>query len=119
MKQVLILERLPMRAVIAATLLVSPTVASAEFFTGNKVLEYCESNRELVAGFVAGVMDGLQTGDYANVGHRKLICPSEGVTIRQATDLMCQYLKDNPKERDATAASSALFVFYDAWPCND
>jgi hypothetical protein len=106
-----------MRALTAA-LVILPTMTNAEFHSGNSVYEYCKNEPHLAATYAAGVFDSvLMVEHYTSLP--PVFCASEGVTTRQANDIMCNYLEKSPEDRHLTAASLAANAFHEAWPCSD
>lgn len=107
------LKAVLMRALIAA-LLIWPVYANAQFMSGNEIYGECSnSDRDFINGFTAGILDTIDTDNQTSLQ----VCTPEGVTIGQARDVMCQYLKNNPNSRNQAAASLGWVAFYDAWPC--
>lgn len=102
-----------MRTFFVAFILL-PSVAGAGFFDGNKMLENCHEDGFISVGFAAGVLDALQVDNQTEWQ----VCPHQGVTARQARDVMCKYIEDNPASRHRSAGVLAWEGFHYAWPCS-
>lgn len=100
-----------MKKLIAALLMV-PTMASAQFYTGNMLLQKMNSTetweRTLAMGYVMGVSDSQQ-----NIGH----CSGVSVTSGQTRDVVKQYLEQNPAVRDLSADLLTVIALGIAFPC--
>jgi hypothetical protein len=96
---------------VAAVLMV-PSIASAEFFSGNDILSKLDSSETMqrihAMGFVQGVYDV-----YTSV----TFCPPAGVTAGQARDIARNFLYHNPAIRHKTAESLINEAFKQVWPC--
>lgn len=95
-----------------AGLLLIPTVASAQFFTGNLLLQRMQSSdaleRMLAMGYVIGVSDAGQGSTH---------CSGAQVTSGQTRDVVKQYLEQNPAIRDLHADIIVSVALGQAWPC--
>jgi hypothetical protein len=100
-----------MKKVIAVLLMV-PSVAMAEFFTGNDLYARMISNepmdRVLALGYVMGVSDTHQ-----DTAH----CAPDSVTNGQTRDVVKLYLQKNPAVRDFTADILVMVALVEAFPC--
>lgn len=101
-----------MKKLIASILFV-PSMAMAEFETGNKIYQHMTSNitgeRMYAMGYVAGVFDAWQ-----HVSH----CPpSNALTLGQVHDLVKNYLEFNPAIRHRTADVLIKEILQKTWPC--
>jgi len=89
-----------------------PTLAHAEFMTGNDLLKDLNgdtySARGAALGYVMGVSDALH-----NIVH----CPSSEVTSGQIRDMVRNYLTNVPAERHQPANVIVARVLKAAWPC--
>ena len=102
-----------MKKLIAALLFV-PTMAQAEFYSGNDLL--AKMNGEVIdrmqaMGFVQGVYDV-----YVHI----TFCPpnnEQGITAGQVRDMAHKYLINNPNTRQRTAQALINDAFKQAWPC--
>jgi hypothetical protein len=95
-----------------------PEPAAAEnFVNGDTLLAWCEDRdgRDLCSGYIVGVIDGefLAKSD----GHRALYCLPRKISSDAVREVVVTYLKLNPLERDATAASVLAVALYNKWPC--
>ena len=93
-------------------LLMVPAMARAEFFTGNNLLALLKSNNsmDLVQGlgYVQGVFDS----------HVKVtICPPPNITAGQVSDMVRNYLDNNPATRNYSADSLISNALRQVWPC--
>lgn len=99
-----------MKKLLAGLLLV-PMMAHASFMDGNKLLSRLESNTDLentyAWGYVVGVYDSYSSG----------ICTGGGVTVKQISDVVHKYLKDNPAQRNLDASVLVLVALGTAFPC--
>lgn len=97
-------------AVLACLLL--PYQVEAKFRDGNDLWQFCETpGNDACMNYVMGVMDLLEI--YA----QKAFCPSSSVVARQTADIVSKWLRDNPAERDKTAASLVTRAVVEAFPC--
>lgn len=103
-----------MRKTLAALLMV-PSMAMAEFESGNTLLTQLQSKEMLerlhAVGYIKGVVDV-----YLNV----TICPpnnGSGVTAGQMSDMIKNYLENTPAIRHRTAESIINDAFKKVWPC--
>jgi hypothetical protein len=98
---------------ILVGLLMIPMMAHASFMDGNKLLSRFESKTDLentyAWGYVVGVYDS-----YSNI-----ICTGGGATVKQVSDVVHKYLKDNPAQRNMDAAVLVLVALGTAFPCPD
>lgn len=101
---------------LLAVILFSPTMALAEFETGNSLLadlrNTTSSVSQMVAlGYVKGVFDTMQ-----HVTH----CPppNAAITAGQIADMARQYLESIPHLRHNSADSLLIELFKKAWPCS-
>jgi hypothetical protein len=102
-----------MKKLLVALLMV-PTMAHAEFFTGNRLLEKLNSTefgeRMQALGYVQGVFDA---GQYI-----KHCAPDNaGVTAGQAQDIVRNYLNQNPATRNFSADLLITDALKKIWPC--
>lgn len=103
-----------LRKTLAALLMV-PSMAMAEFESGNTLLNQMQSSgvaeQMHALGYVKGVIDV-----YMNV----TICPPNngvGITGAQVRDMIKNYLENNPAIRHKTAESIINDAFKKLWPC--
>jgi hypothetical protein len=88
-----------------------PSIAQAEFFTGNDLLAKMNGSqmeRMQAIGFVQGVFDV-----YVDV----TICPPSNVTAGQVRDMVKNYLTNSPATRHKTAESLIHEALKGVWPC--
>jgi hypothetical protein len=117
-----------MRKIITGTALVlalgmagaahGETESSRSFFTGNQLLQSCQSadstERGFCLGFVAGIADMLMSGPSTG----KLgACFPDGVIVRQAMDVAVQYLVAHPEDRHFPAADLVAVALATTFPC--
>jgi hypothetical protein len=122
----------------------SPTCGAGEiefgpqnsFLSGNGVHELCQSGGAFLLGYTAGLWDMVSHGSFAVYGQYTAggmpsfdasvreqlfvlgsFCPPGHVTIQQATDLFCRYLRDSPEERHLNGAFLFSRAVTKAWPC--
>ena len=133
-----------MRKIASVVLLLASTPAFAEiptssFFSGNDVYDWCQHDPTMALGYIAGQFDGLVHAAYTidsmrplagvekkdssaeilvNMSIERVIgfCMPEHATMRQITDIFCQYLRDVPKERAGLPAIILNRALTKAWP---
>jgi Rap1a immunity proteins len=129
--------------VFAAALLLSVTAAQAaevppaSFFSGNDIYDWCQHSRTMARSYTAGLFDSAAHAaavidDTRNFGKempkndaqvdfalKRVVgyCAPQRVTIEQATDVFCGYLKDSPAKRDGLPAILFSDALTKAWPC--
>lgn len=103
----------------ASIILASTSTPYAYFMSGNKLHEHCHSTgQEWAGGFVLGVIDSDETIYFANREvSKKFMCVPDGVTTRQATDIVCRYIEIKPETRHKAAAILAIEALMKAFPC--
>lgn len=105
-----------MRKLLIALLFV-PTIAQAEFWTGNKLYEKLTStetsDRIQAMGYVMGVYD---------VAVHALFCPPGSetyITVGQIRDMASNWLGNNPHRRNESAEKLVIEAYRQAWPCRN
>ena len=102
-----------MRKLLVALMLV-PTMASAEFLSGNDLYNRLTHTdqwwRMYALGYIVGVYD---------VNVHVTICPKDekNVTAGQVKDIAEQFLAANPAVRDKSAESLVRESLRRVWPC--
>ncbi len=89
-----------------------PFCASADYFTGNDIMDswsnkYHESNT-MVRGYFAGVQDSYN-GEY--------FCVDSNVKMSQAAEIIIKYLKDNPEKWHNAGKNLVIQALGKAFPC--
>lgn len=99
-----------MKKLMALALLMLSTAASAQYYTGNDLLERLnDPARDFFAmGYIAGVSD---------LGLREYHCPPQTVTLGQMRDMVYRSLTNNPSNRHMSAAVLVTVTFMEKWPC--
>jgi len=101
-----------MKKLIAIALFTLSTAASANYYTGNDLLEHMNkresANEMLVLGYVAGVSD-FARGD--------LHCAPLNVTLGQKRDVVHQRLLRDPSTRHRSASLLVALALMEIWPC--
>jgi Rap1a immunity proteins len=82
--------------------------------SGNQLLELCTSTN---IGQCAGYVEGIS--DMANLSQagKKAICMPPGTTPRQLGDVVIEYLRSNPENRQNSAASLVYIALALGFPC--
>jgi hypothetical protein len=96
---------------IIACFLIAPSIASAEFMSGNDLLNDMNGsnvNKALALGYVIGVSDTL---------NKVIVCPPMNVTAGQTVDIIKKHLEDNPNIRHYSADSIVATKLGSIWPC--
>lgn len=100
-----------MKKILAAILFI-PTVASAQYWSGNKLFSNINSSsdveRIVALGYVMGVSD---------TGQNKSHCSGTSVTAGQTRDVVKQYLERYPSIRDWPADLLVTLALAESWPC--
>jgi len=99
-----------MKKMLAALLMV-PSIASAEFMSGNTLLRDMNSSaldKMLALGYVLGVID---------VFTNSTICPPPGINAGQVQDIVKKHLEDFPAIRHFSADSIIRNKLERIWPC--
>jgi hypothetical protein len=98
---------------LIAILLCTPSLALAEFYSGNILLSKMQStssiDRSVAIGYVVGVYDTMK--DVA-------FCPPANVTVGQIHDMVKQALEQIPSIRNNTGDIIVQGVLGAEWPCN-
>lgn len=99
-----------MKHIITTIVLFASTTASADFYTGNELLDRMQdpARAGIAMGYVAGVSD-MGSGEYH--------CAPGDVTLGQIRDMVKQYLINNPRNRHMSAAVLVSIPLIDTWPC--
>jgi Rap1a immunity proteins len=112
--------------------------------SGDELARLCQTNRVLIVGYVAGVLDkasvdtdilfhfyfdtyeGGKTAERIESENRALVassaaidgyCIPEETTAEQKADVFCRYLLSYPDQRDKNAAELLGTAAKYAWPC--
>jgi hypothetical protein len=100
---------------IMAVLMISASTAQAEtgptFMTGNKLVEFCKAPDGICIGYITGI------ADYVSQQPNKRICLPLTSTVRQLTEVVNQWLKDNPQHLHYAAAGLIELALYEAFSC--
>ena len=110
--------------------LVVVTPAKAEYYDGNRMMEYCkdtqagESAQSIAKynkcvpflGAVLDTYDILRRWDVIDV---RVICRPLGVSQEQLRQVFLNHMNVNPRAWHDTAAGLALDAFEEAWPCKE
>lgn len=95
------------------TLLFAPTMAHAEFMTGNTLYRDMQSDvmdQMMALGYVLGAADAV-----INV----TVCPPAGVKAGQVYDIIKNFLEANPSIRHYSADVIVKTRLEAVWPCKD
>lgn len=93
--------------------LIIPTIASAEFFTGNKLhglLNGSNIDKIHALGYIQGVFDAY---------HSIIICAPATVNAGQVNDMIKNYLENTPAIRHRPADQIIAEALIGVWPCKD
>jgi hypothetical protein len=101
-----------MKHIITALALVASTCVSAQFYSGNELLQRMDSdnayNKMLAMGYVAGVVD-MTRGDFH--------CAPANVTLGQVRDMVHNYLTNTPANRHMDGSLLVTVPLMSVWPC--
>ena len=101
-----------MKAIISTILLTLSTAASANYITGNELLDRINRRDPMqdmfVYGYVSAVSD-FTRGD--------LHCAPLNVTVGQVRDLTHQRLVREPSTRHRSASLLVAIALMEVWPC--
>lgn len=88
--------------------------ANATFDDGNKLLNYCTSEKSfdqgVCSGLISGYMDDMQMAYTCSKADPK-------ITRRQVIDVVIKFLKDNPADRHLPGVNLAWRAFVAAFDC--
>lgn len=101
-----------MKKFIAALLFV-PTIASAEFYSGNDILNKLNDSSLMMQMQALGYIQGV-----ADVYVGVTFCAASNVTAGQLQDIVKSYLQHNPAIRHKTAESLINEALKQVWPCS-
>ncbi len=93
-------------------------LSSAQFVTGNTLHKWCNSERDknLCQAYILGILD---SNDILNLWEGKCVFFEKmpNVIGQQFLDVIIKGIKDNPKDRDLSAAGLAFAYIKDEFPC--
>ena len=103
------------------TAMLSGNSAFADYYSGNKLLEYCNpdsSKRDICTGYVAGTRGAIDTWKtWENIDSG--ICVPKEVSLGQSIKVVVKYLEANPDKLHLSASSHVLNAFAEAFPCEE
>ncbi len=94
---------------------------AAGFYSGSRLLEYCESNsvadQNTCAGYLAGIDDITGTYDDWGVMNKDFCIPNSASTI-QLLKVAIKGLNEMPERLHLRASGLVAFTFKKAFPCD-
>jgi hypothetical protein len=128
-----------MRAVVIAVVAMMAGFSKAQpqdlnaFFSGNDVYSWCQRDKSLALGYVAGLWDEALHGSFVlnvvpfgeaeNVQRKYAkelfvqFCGPSKVVLEQVSDVFCGYLRDVPSDRHKPASLLFHAAMKKTWPC--
>jgi archaeosine-15-forming tRNA-guanine transglycosylase len=88
----------------------SSTSVPADVYDGNEITTLCRTDKEFVAGYVAGAVEKTRKSS-------AVYCLPEKATVVQGRDVFCKFLQENPEQRHRPAAELLDVAFGSVWPC--
>ena len=98
--------------------------------TGNNLYAVCRSDNTSMSLLCMGYIDGVISGFYASSGYATFVydgvevdtlrgfCLPDGAEMEQQRDVVVNYLRRNPENRQSPAELLIHTAFMEAWPCN-
>lgn len=96
--------------IVSALVMAAAHPATAAWQTGNDLYTECPKKTGFTFGYIEGVIDALQTENGP-------FCMPDSVIAGQLKDVVCDDLRQNPKDRDKSAAVLVYSALRRAWPC--
>ncbi len=109
-----------MRALIAVAVLMAGAggaCADGFWYDGNKLYTVCQYSRTECFTYAMGVIDD----DYMSrelLHLAKTFCLPSNATSGQIADIVTNFLRDHPGERQYVASSLVMLAIVPAFPCN-
>jgi len=108
------------RAIISITTFFAAAIfanANAAVIDGNLMLTRCQTHDPLCVGYVAGFVNGYDTGRIGGSANQKQIyCWPEQATYSQGVDIFLGYLKSHPASRHMDASILLTVALREAYP---
>ena len=132
---------------LAALLYCSAGPAHADYFNGIRLHAACQQNKTMVMAYLAGMADRSDDGFWATTEFRLALrfrpglpedqrkdllngldavterlqgfCAPKNVTLGQIGDVVCNFLRDNPKERQESGSRLFSQAMKQTWPCRN
>lgn len=105
---------------VAAAAMLSSGGAWAGYYTGNEIIESCETTKNPCVSFMMGVVDTIEilsVDDDITLDQFYRWCVPDGVTGVQLARIMAKYLSENPQQLTFPAAGLASLALNGAFPC--
>jgi hypothetical protein len=93
----------------------SAKVGRIAYYTGNTLLELCESSEVACTAYILGAADGQFSTTIAT-SRDLAYCIPDGSTAAQLRDVVLRYLRQHPEERHRLAAVLVASALAGAWP---
>ena len=96
----------------------------AHYVTGNELYRACTTGSRDCAGYVAGVLDAaayfrvFSVMRHGQASDAVQACVPDPVPVVQVVDVVTDYLRTHPRERNSGAASLVLDAAREVWPCD-
>ena len=98
------------------TLILLSATAKAEFYSGSKLYGFLEKDQRGVADLEVGVGTGYVIGVYDSAAGI-LVCSPDGVSVRQVTQIVFNYMQKHPEAWEKSADISVVSALRELWPC--
>lgn len=92
------------------------TTARAGFYSGSPIYSYLEKELRGTADYETGVGTGYVIGIFDSLSGI-LICSPDGVTVKQAKQVVFNYMQKHPESWDKSADISIIAALAEVWPC--
>lgn len=100
------------KLILSILLLFSVPSVQADYFYGNDLIKLMDSSRPndiaMYRGYVAGVQDSF---------NGNVFCVPEKVRLSQASEIVSQFIKSDPKQWHEPSDYLVLIALKDAFPC--
>ena len=126
-----------MKFFILAAVLLFDQCAKAQTLTLSELSRFCSSDRAIIVGYVAGVIDksdvdygpvrdlfdltmphDMKPKTLAAVSAVRDHCPPNDATIGKAVDMLCKAIADHHTQEELSGAGLLDKAMNAAWPCN-
>ena len=111
-----------MRALVLVILLAQSTnLMAGGVFTGENLLDTCESNVAMSSGICAGYITGVAAGAalMRELGGMPGHCRPDGVNNSQLVEAVVVFLRAHPEARHEQAQLLVFNALSAAWPCQE